>query len=313
MTLLDILQGLGSLLVLALGVTVLYTLAKGSWLLLVRSLQATSRFAGDVIRNPRQAVVDAPFLIQLLILPFLMAWERVEKWRHPEEVRRKNAIFKKVDTAAKVFQSRLGQVALYREGRTITLCKIVDFEVDAHLVSFEAEPVAHPGFSEGVEPWHFRCNWDYFFYDAECWVMDSQFMRWRVNFDDERIEQLKACALTLPADLEAGERYGKLNHFFTFGEAGQDPVAVAQALEGLKAYVHAQPGAAWLQTLPQALQADLNIMSMYAFPGHPDSDTEIKFEERRGDCVMWVPMHPNPWRIQFSHGNLLRWWEGRNA
>ena len=138
---------------------------------------------------------------------------------YPEEAQRKQALFKRNQKAAQVFQSRLDKVALYREGRTITLCKIVDFEVGGHLVTFYAEPVTHPGFSEGMKPWHFSINWDYFFYDAECWAADCQFVHWRVNFDDERMETLKAYALTLPPDMDTNERYHQLNHFFTYGKA----------------------------------------------------------------------------------------------
>jgi hypothetical protein len=308
MTFLNVLQGLGSLLVLFVGVTLVYALVKGGWRVLLRAMQAMGQFMAGLFRNPGQAVVDAPFLIQLVLLPFLLVWEQVEKWRHPEEARRKQALFKRNQAAAQVFQSRLGQVALYREGSTINLCKIVDFEVSEHLVRFDAEPVAHAGFSQGMEPWHFSINWDYFFYDSHCWAADSQFMNWRVNFDDGRIEKLKAYALTLAPDTDADERYRQLNHFFTYGEAAQDREAVQLALAGLKAYIHAQPDGAWLQTLPEALKAEVNIMSMHAFPGYPDADEEIQFEERRGDCVMWVPMHPNPWRIQFSYGHLLKWW-----
>jgi hypothetical protein len=235
----DILQGIASIVGLILGIALIYVLVKGGWLLVLRGLQAIGRFVRGLFHNPRQAVVDAPFLIQLLLLPFLLAWERVEKWRHPEEARRKQALFKRNQKAAQVFQSRLNQLALYREGRTITLCKIVDFEVGEHLVRFDAEPVAHPGFSEGVEPWHFSINWDYFFYDSHCWAADSQFLNWRVNFDDGCIEKLKAYALTLAPDLDADERYTKLSHFFTYGEAAQDREAVQQALAGLKEHVHA--------------------------------------------------------------------------
>jgi hypothetical protein len=63
--------------------------------------------------------------------------------------------------------------------------------------------------------------------------------------------------------------------------------------------------------LPQALGAEVSIMSAQAFHGGPDEMAEIRFEERMGDVVMWVPMHPNPWRVQFSQGNLLRWWTAR--
>jgi hypothetical protein len=73
MTFLDVLQGLGSLLSLAAGVAVLYVIIKGGWLVLVRAVQAMGRFMAGLIRNPHQAVVDAPFLIQLVLLPFLLA------------------------------------------------------------------------------------------------------------------------------------------------------------------------------------------------------------------------------------------------
>lgn len=315
MTLLDILQGLGSLLLLIVGVTVFYMLAKGAWLLVLRSAQGTGRFVQDVMRHPRQAVVDAPFLIQLLLLPFLLAWERWYKWRHPEEARRKKTLHQKMETAAKVFQSRLGQVALYREGRTITLCEIVRFEVSEHLVRFDAEPVAHPGFSEGMKPWHFSINWDYFFYDTECWAADCQFLHWRVNFDDERIEKLEAFALTLPTDMDADERYRQLNHFFIYGKAPEltyPPEVVEEALEALKTHIESGADPAWMGTLPQALQADVNIMSVHAFPGDPDSGETVVFGhfliERPGRCLMWVAIHPNPWRLEFSQDHLIRWW-----
>lgn len=314
MTLIELLKGLGSLLVLAFGVTVLYMLAKGAWLLVLRSAQAIGRFVRDVVRNPRQAVVDAPFVIQLLLLPFLLAWERWYKWRHPEEARRKNAIFKKVDTAAKVFQSRLGQVALYREGRTITLCKIVDFEVSEHLVRFDAEPVPHAGFSPGLEPWHFSINWDYFFYDAKCWAADCQFVRWRVNFDDERIDKLKAFALMLPPGMDADERYRQLNHFFIYGKAPEPthpPEVVDEAMAALKAHIESGADPAWMGTLPQALNADVNIMSPQAFPGDLDKGETVVlghfFGERPGRCVVWVAMHPNPWRLEFSEHAVVQW------
>lgn len=318
MTFLEVLQGLGSLFVLFVGVALVYALVKGGWLVLVRALQAVVRFIAGLIRNPSQAVVDAPFLIQLLLLPFLLAWERVDKWRFPEEARRKQALFKRNQKAAQVFQSRLDQVALYREGRTITLCKIVDFEVGEHLVRFDAEPVSHPGFSPGLEPWHFSINWDYFFYDSACWATDNQFVRWRVNFDEARIGQLTTYALTLPQDLDADERYAKLNHYFVYGQDAQqreaELAALPQALDGLKTYIltaQSAGGGAWLQDLPQALGAEVNIMNAHAFPGGPDEMAEIRFEERMGDVVMWVPIHPNPWRILFSQGNLLRWWTAR--
>lgn len=314
----DIFQGIVSLLALMLGVTVIYLLAKGGWLLVLRGLQAIGRFVRGLWRNPHQAVVDAPFLIQLVLLPFLLVWERWYKWRHPEETRRTQALLKRNQAAAQVFQSRLGQVALYREGHTITLCKVVDFEVGEHLVRFEAEPVPHAGFSPGLEPWHFSINWDYFFYDSACWATDNQFVRWRVNFDEARIAQLTTYALTLPQDLDADERYAKLNHYFVYGQDAQEReaelAAVPHALDGLKAYIHTAQAAgsgAWLQDLPQALGAEVNIMSAHAFPGGPDEMAEIRFEERMGDVVMWVPIHPNPWRIQFSKRNLLRWWIAR--
>ncbi|ARV20631.1 hypothetical protein AEP_03713 [Curvibacter sp. AEP1-3] len=321
MTLLDILQGLGSVLVFSVGVTVLYMFAKGCWLLLVRSLQATARFARDGIRNPRQAVVDAPFLIQLLILPFLLAWERVDKWRHPEEARRRQALFKRNQAAAQVFQSRLDQVALYREGRTITLCKIVRFEVSEHFVNFNAEPVPHAGFTPITEPWSFGTNWNDFFYDAKVLALDSQFMRWRVNFDDERISKLGLYAATLPPELDPIDRSDRLEHFWTYGmdadARAHKRLAVEQAQFGLKAYIQnaqaAGDGGAWLKELPEALEAVVNIMSAHAFPGGPDDLSEIRFEERCGDVVMWVPIMPNPWRIQFSEDNLLRWWKEQNA
>jgi len=97
----DVLQGLGSLLALAAGVTLVYALVKGGWLVLVRAVQAMGRFMAGLIRNPRQAVVDAPFLIQLVLLPFLLAWERWYQWRHPEEARRKPALLKRNQAAAK--------------------------------------------------------------------------------------------------------------------------------------------------------------------------------------------------------------------
>lgn len=314
MTFLEVLQGLGSLLLLIVGVSVFYMLAKGAWLLVLRSAQAIGRFVRDVVRNPRQAVVDAPFVIQLLLLPFLLAWERWYKWRHPEEARRKNAVFKKIDTAAKVFQSRLGQVALYREGRTITLCTIAGFEVDAHLVSFKAEPVAHPGFSEGVEPWHFSSNWDYFFYDANCWAADCQFVRWRVNFDDERIDKLKAFALTLPPGMDADERYRQLNHFFIYGKAPEPthpPEVVDEAMAALKTHIESGADTAWMGSLPQALNADVNIMSPHAFPGDLDKGETVVlghfFGERPGRCALWVALHPNPWRLEFSEHAVVQW------
>jgi hypothetical protein len=69
----DIFQGIVSLLALMLGATVVYLLAKGGWLLVLRGLQAIGRFLRGLFHNPRQAVVDAPFLTQLLLLPFLLA------------------------------------------------------------------------------------------------------------------------------------------------------------------------------------------------------------------------------------------------
>jgi len=66
----DIFQGIVSLLALMLGVTVVYLLAKGGWLLVLRGLQAIGRFVRGLFHNPHQAVVDMPFLIQLLLLPF---------------------------------------------------------------------------------------------------------------------------------------------------------------------------------------------------------------------------------------------------
>lgn len=315
MTLLDILQGLGFLLLLIVGLTVLYMLVKGGWTLLVGSLQATARFGQGVVRQPRQAVVDAPFWIQLLLLPFLLVFEQVYKRLYPEEMRRRKALSKRNEAAAQALQSRLGLVALYREGRTITLCEIVRFEVSEHLVRFDAEPVAHPGFSEGMKPWHFSINWDYFFYNTECWAADCQFLHWRVNFDDERIEKLKAFALTLSTGMDADERYRQLNHFFIYGKAPEltyPPEVVEEALAALKTHIESGADPAWMGTLPQALQADVNIMSVHAFPGDPDSGETVVFGhflvERPGRCLMWVAIHPNPWRLEFSQDHLIRWW-----
>ena len=99
-------------------------------------------------------------------------------------------------------------------------------------------------------------------------------MHWRVNFDGERIRSLSLFAATLSPELDAYERYAKRNHFFTYGmdaeEREKERQAVHQALAGLKAYIHrAQTagnetpgdGGAWLNELPQALAADVNIMS----------------------------------------------------
>lgn len=52
MSFLEVLKGLGSLVVLALGVTVFYMLTKGAWLLVLRSAQATARFARDMVQPP---------------------------------------------------------------------------------------------------------------------------------------------------------------------------------------------------------------------------------------------------------------------
>jgi len=73
----DIFQGIVSLWALMLGVAVVYLLAKGGWLLVLRGLQAIGRFVRGLFHNLHQAVVDVPFLIQLLLLPFLLAWEQV--------------------------------------------------------------------------------------------------------------------------------------------------------------------------------------------------------------------------------------------
>jgi len=99
-------------------------------------------------------------------------------------------------------------------------------------------------------------------------------LHWRVNFDGERIRSLSLYAATLSPELEAYGRYAKLNHFFTYGmdaeEREKERQAVHQALAGLKAYIHrAQTagnetpgdGGACLNELPQALAADVNIMS----------------------------------------------------
>ncbi len=94
------------------------------------------------------------------------------------------------------------------------------------------------------------------------------------DFDEERIRSLSLYAATLSPELEAYGRYAKLNHFFTYGmdaeEREKERQAVHQALAGLKAYIHrAQTagnetpgdGGACLNELPQALAADVNIMS----------------------------------------------------
>lgn len=316
MTFLEALKGLGSLIALAVGVMILYVIMKGGWTLLLRSVKAALQFMRGLFRNPRQAMVDAPFLIQLLLLPFLLLHERIDKLRHLEEARRKAALFKRNQKAAQVFQSQLDKLALYREGRTITLCKIVGFEVSEHLARFDAEPVPHAGFSVITEPWHFSINWNDFFYDEKCLAADNQFLHWRVNFDEERIRSLGVYAATLSPELDSHERYAKLNHFFIYDmdadALAQKRQAVQQALTGLKVYINAAQtagdGGEWLKELPEALAAEVNIMSVYAFPGGPDDLSETRFEERHGNVVMWVPILPNPWRIQFSEDSLLRWW-----
>jgi hypothetical protein len=174
-----------------------------------------------LLRKLVQALVNAPFLVQLVLLPFLLVYEQIHKRLYPEEARRKQAVFQRNQAAAKVFQGHLDKVALYREGRTLTLCKIVHFEVDEHLVAFDAEPIAHSGLGGSAQPWRFSINWDYFFYDAKLCAADSQWLRWSVHFDDERIEKLCQYALTLEADLEPDERYKRLNHFFIYEKEAQ--------------------------------------------------------------------------------------------
>lgn len=66
----DIFQGIVSLLALMLGVTVVYLLAKGGWLLVLRGLQAIGRFVRCLFHNPHQAVVDMPFSHSVAVVAF---------------------------------------------------------------------------------------------------------------------------------------------------------------------------------------------------------------------------------------------------
>ena len=53
-----------------LGVTVVYLLAKGGWLLVLRELQAIGRFVRGLFHNPHQAVVDVPFSHSVAVVAF---------------------------------------------------------------------------------------------------------------------------------------------------------------------------------------------------------------------------------------------------
>ena len=110
-------------------------------------------------RNPRQALVDAPVVVQLLALPFLLLFEQAHKRLHPDATQARDRIFRRNQSAAQTLQKQLNQLALYREGQTLTLCRLVSFEVGEHLVHFTVEPVRAPGFDAPDQPWSFSINW----------------------------------------------------------------------------------------------------------------------------------------------------------
>ena len=139
-----VLEALVGTLLLVLGVAAVYAVWRklAGWA--KRPVWALRNSVQAWWRNPRQALVDAPVVVQLLALPFLLLFEQAHKRLHPDAAQAKDRIFRRNQSAAQTFQKQLNQLALYREGRTITLCEIVRFEVSEHLVRFDAEPVAHP-------------------------------------------------------------------------------------------------------------------------------------------------------------------------
>ncbi|WP_199227493.1 hypothetical protein [Limnohabitans sp. T6-5] len=62
MTFLEVLQGLGSLLVLFVGVALVYALVKGGWLVLVRAVQATGRFIASAVAEKVSALATESYL-----------------------------------------------------------------------------------------------------------------------------------------------------------------------------------------------------------------------------------------------------------
>lgn len=257
--------------------------------------------------NPRQALVDAPVVLQLLALPFLLVFEQVHKRLYPEAARARQRIFRRNQSAAQTLQKQLNQLALYREGQTITLCRLLSFEVGEHLVRFEVEPVAAPGFHAPDQPWSFSIHWDYFFHDSQVAVADCQFLRWRLDFDAQRIHKLMDYAPTLKADLDKAERYTCLNHFFIYGRDQQAQqahcAAVDAAQQALEVVMQVQNIQA-IQRLAQALGGEVHILSHYLCPNGHGPQLERTLQGFR----LTYAVMPEPWAIDFSEDGLLHWW-----
>lgn len=262
--------------------------------------------------NPRQALVDAPVVLQLLALPFLLVFEQVHKRLYPEAARARQRIFRRNQSAAQTLQKQLNQLALYREGQTITLCRLLSFEVGEHLVRFRVEPVAAPGFHAPDQPWSFSIHWDYFFHDSQVAVADCQFVSWRLDFDVQRIHKLMDYAPTLRADLDKTERYTCLNHFFIYGRDQQAQQAhcaavdaARQALEGVMQVLDIQA----IQQLGQALGGEVHILSHHLRPDGIGPQLE---RTPRGYRLTYA-VRPDPWAIDFSEERLLQWWRAQQA
>ncbi len=259
-----------------------------------------------VWRNPRQALVDAPAVLQLLALPFLLLFEQVHKRFYPEAARARDRIFRRNQSAAHTLQKQLHQLALYREGQTLTLCRLLSFEVGEHLVRFEVESVTAPGFDAPDQPWSFSINWDYFFHDSQVAVADCQFVRWRLDFDAQRIQKLMDYAPSLEAGLDKAERYTRLNHFFIHGRDQQAQqahcAAVEAAWQALEGAMQVQDIQA-IQRLAQALDGEVHILSHHL---RPDGNGPQLERTPRGFRLTYAVM-PDPWAIDFSEDGLLHW------
>ena len=302
-----VLEALVGTLLLVLGVAAVYAIWRklAGWA--KRPMWALRFSVQAWWRNPRQALVDAPLVVQLLALPFLLLFEQAHKRLYPEAARARDRIFRRNQSAAQTLQKQLTHLALYREGQTLTLCRLVSFEVGEHLVRFTVEPVRAPGFDAPDQPWSFSINWDYFFHDTQVAVADCQFVRWRLDFDAERIQRLMDYAPTLGADLDSAERYTRLNYFFIHGRDQQAQQAHLQALDAAR---QALEGAMQLhdlqaiQGLAQALGGEVHILSHHLHPeGHGP-----QLERTPSGFRLTYAVLPNPWAVDFSEDGLLQWW-----
>lgn len=167
-----------------------YMVSKGGWLLLKSPMRDVFRSFKRFFRSPRRNREDASSLIQLAALPFTLIYDQFYRLIDPENAATELAAYQRHKVAQQIIQSHLYQMALFRDDDRTVLCQLIEFEMDDDLVVFYAETVSTPQFKAPSSSLLFSVPWEYFTYDDEHLAANAAFMHWRVDFDQQKIQEM---------------------------------------------------------------------------------------------------------------------------